>query len=303
MILIGLEGTQLSSEERGLLQHPVCAGVVLFSRNYDHPRQLRALTAEIRQANPKALIATDQEGGCVQRFRQDFTALPPMSHWGKMYDRDPQSCQQQLTQSIYTLISELRDVGVNLNLAPVLDLDYQANTVIGERSLHRDPEIVAELGRWIIEEFHRQHFPATGKHFPGHGAVAADSHTTLPVDHRDWTTLWRQDLRPFVALCSQLDAIMPAHIIFTAVDHRPASFSPVWLREVLRGQLGFRGIVISDDLSMAAAATRGSYAERALESFQAGCDLLLICNNRTGAIAALEALLPYQRSKGEYFGR
>lgn len=295
-VLIDLEGTTITEDEQQLLRHPVCAGIILFSRNYENPQQLRTLTNAIRKVNPQALIAVDQEGGRVQRFRNGFTALPPMSHWGEMHDQNPQICHQQLSQSIHVLSSELRAVGVNLNLIPVLDVNHHVSTVIGGRSLHSNAEVVAELGHWVIQEMHRQHFPAVGKHFPGHGGVVLDSHKDLPVDHRNWAELWAQDLRPFVALIHQLDAVMPAHIIFPAMDHRPASFSPFWLQEVLRRQLNFQGVIISDDLTMAAAATRGSYADRAIESFQAGCDLLLVCNNRPGAIAALDALLPHDRT-------
>ena len=297
VVVIDLEGALLTREEQELLRHPVCAGIILFSRNYQNPQQLRALTASIRQIKPHALIAVDQEGGKVQRFREKFTALPPMSQWGKLYEQDAQACYQQLTQAIDVLSSELRAVGVNLNLIPVLDLNHQLSTVIGERSLHSNPQIVIELGRLVIDELHRQHFPAVGKHFPGHGGVAADSHQALPVDPRDWSTLWHTDLQPFTALAHELDAIMPAHIIFSALDDRPASFSRFWLQEVLRRQLNFQGLIISDDLTMAAAAAYGNYAQRAVESFQAGCDLLLVCNNRAGAVAALDALLPYDRSQ------
>ena len=294
-VLIDLIGDELSLEERELLRHPVCAGVILFARNYQNPQQLRALTAGIRQVNPRAFIAVDQEGGRVQRFRDGFTELPPMSHWGEVYDQDPGLCYHQLSQAIYHLASELTAVGINLNLIPVLDLHSPQSPVIAERSLHSNPAVVTELALVVIQEMHRRHFPAVGKHFPGHGAVSIDSHQSLPVDARDWSLLWRQDLQPFVALIHQLDAIMPAHIVFSAMDHRPASFSPFWLNEVLRNQLNFQGVIISDDLTMAAAATRGNYAQRAAESFSAGCDLLLVCNNRSGAITVLETLLPYDR--------
>lgn len=294
-VLIDIAGTELTSADQELLQHPVCAGVILFSRNYQNRRQLRALCAAIRKINCHALIVVDQEGGRVQRFREEFTALPPMSYWGELYDSSPQTCQLRLTQSIHILTSELRDSGISISLMPVLDLNHRISTIIGGRSLHAGANQVSELGRLIIDELHRQRFPAVGKHFPGHGAVAADSHHDLPEDPRLWSQLWNQDLRPFVALLSKLDAIMPAHIIFSAIDYRPVSFSPLWLKEILRRRLAFQGLIISDDLSMAAAATRGSYGQRAIESFQAGCDLLLVCNNRPGAQLALEALLPYDR--------
>jgi beta-N-acetylhexosaminidase len=289
-VLIDIEGAELNEQDRELLAHPVCGGIILFSQNYQNLPQLQALTTHIRRINPQAFIAVDQEGGRVQRFRDGFSLLPPMAHWGTVYDQNPQDCQRQLTQAIDTLASELRAAGVNLDLIPVLDLNYGVSEVIGARSLHRDPAAVVELGGWVIAELQRHHFPAVGKHFPGHGAVGADSHLSLPVDSRDWQTLWRQDLKPFLTLAHQLDAIMPAHIVFSALDHRPASFSPFWLQEVLRRQFNFQGVIISDDLTMTAAATRGNYGERAAEAFSAGCDLLLVCNNRSGAIAALDAL-------------
>ncbi|MBS0350748.1 MAG: beta-N-acetylhexosaminidase [Proteobacteria bacterium] len=289
-VLLDIAGIRLTSEDRELLRHPVCAGLVLFSRNYSNPPQLRELIREIKTINPHAIIAVDQEGGPVQRFRQGFTLLPAMSHWGKLYDQDRQSCYQQLTQAVFVLADELKQAGVNLNLIPVLDLNHGVSQVIGSRSLHQKPEVVIDLASIIIQGLHLQGFAAVGKHFPGHGGVDVDSHTGLPIDSREWSMLWYQDMTPFLSLSQQLDAIMPAHIIFSAVDHRPASFSPVWLQEILRKQFNFQGVIISDDLSMAAAASRGDYAQRAKECFLAGCDLLLVCNNRCGAVAALEAL-------------
>lgn len=290
LLLIDIAGSTLTAEDEQLLQHPLCAGIVLFSRNYQNLPQLCALTAAIRGIKPHALIAVDQEGGRVQRFKQGFTLLPPMSYWGILYEQDRQACYRRLSHTIFTMCTELHQAGINLNFMPVLDIDHGVSSVIGDRSLHSNPEVVAELGELIITELHRQGFPAVGKHFPGHGAVALDSHQTLPVDDRDWTTLWQQELHPFTRLIHQLDAVMPAHVVFSALDHRPASFSPFWLKEVLRQQLNFKGVIISDDLSMNGAATRGDYAQRATEAVQAGCDLLTVCNNRLGAIAALTAL-------------
>lgn len=294
-ILIDLEGYELTTEESRLLRHPVCSGVVVFSRNYQNPDQLRQLTAAIRCVNPSAIIAADQEGGRVQRFREGFTDLPSMAYWGKRYREDQQDCIRQLSQTLYTMSNELHRAGINVNLMPVLDLNHGISEVIGERSLNSDPNIVAELGGLIIDELHRHHFPAVGKHFPGHGAVIADSHKALPVDDRDWNVLWHKDLLPFVALANQLDAIMPGHLVFSAMDNKPAGFSSFWLKEVLRNQLGFQGLIISDDLSMNAAAIFGNYRERARQALLAGCDLLLVCNNRSGAIEALSALSEMDR--------
>ncbi len=289
-ILIDLEGFEISPSEQKLLLHPYCTGIILFSRNYQNLQQLRSLTTHIRQLKPQALIAVDHEGGRVQRFRDGFSLLPPMKYWGELFDKNRQLCCQQLSQTIHKVCTELREAGINLNLIPVLDLNHEVSAVIGERSLHSKPEVVSELGRLIIQEMHKQKFPAVGKHFPGHGAVVLDSHLNLPIDNRDWTTLWHGDMKPFVDLIHQLDMIMPAHIVYSAMDSRPIGFSPFWLKEVLRYKLGFKGLIISDDLSMGAAATRGGYTARAREAFLAGCDLLLVCNNRSGAEEALEAL-------------
>lgn len=288
-VILDIAGTELTAEDKALLCHPACAGIILFTRNYQDITQLKNLTQSIRQISPHALIAVDQEGGRVQRFREGFTTLPPFSAWGKKYDQDSQTCLLEMAEATQTLCNELRGVGVNFNLVPVLDLNRGVSEVIGQRSLHRNPQIAVTLAGSFIDHLHQGGFPSVGKHFPGHGAVAVDSHFGLPVDHREWSDI-QEDLFPFVQLLSKLDAIMPAHIIFEKMDANPVTFSTYWLRNILRQQLNFNGLVISDDLSMEATTQFGSYGQRALLASEAGCDLLLVCNNRAGAVEALESV-------------
>ncbi len=288
-VILDIAGTELTVEDKALLRHPACAGIILFTRNYRDIPQLKTLTQSIRQIAPNAIISVDQEGGRVQRFREGFTTLPAFSAWGKKYEEDSQSCLLAMAEATQTLCNELRGVGVNFNLVPVLDLNRGVSEVIGQRSLHRNPQTVVTLAGHFINHLHQGGFPSVAKHFPGHGAVAVDSHFALPVDHREWSDI-QEDLYPFVQLFSKLDAIMPAHIIFEKMDDKPVTFSRHWLKTVLRQQLNFKGLVISDDLSMEATAKYGSYGQRALLASEAGCDLLLVCNNRAGAIEALESV-------------
>lgn len=290
IVIIDLEADHLTQEEREILQHPVVAGVILFSRNYENVKQLQQLCSEIKRIKPTLFIAVDQEGGRVQRFQDGFTRLPPMSHWGIMYQQDAFLAKRELQAGIETMLTELQTVGVNMNLIPVLDLNYGISRVIGERSLHANPDVVIELARMIIETLHRFNMPAVGKHFPGHGAVALDSHIGLPLDPRDWPSIQAADLKPFIALTSELDAIMPAHVIYSAIDKVPATFSYQLLTKLLRHEMDYQGVIISDDLSMEAAAVVGNYANRANYALDAGCDLLLVCNNRNGAIAIIDAI-------------
>lgn len=293
-ILIDLEGPTLSAEERELLRHPSVAGIILFTRNYENPSQLRALTAEIKKCRPGLIIAADQEGGRVQRFRQGFTELPSMGHYGELFSKEPEAAKHELRQAIQLGANELKAAGVNVNLAPVLDIDQQRNTVIGARSFGHDPATVIILARVAIEALHAAGLPAVGKHFPGHGGVSGDSHQTLPQDERQKEEIRINELLPFVSLLSELDAVMPAHVVYKAFDDKPACFSRYWLTDVLRDELEFKGVVISDDLSMLGAAAMGSYADRASMAAEAGCDLLCVCNNRAGAITVIEAMSRYR---------
>src|SRR3990167_7406925 len=279
---IDIAGTTLSKEDCEILRHPAVSGVILFTRNYENPAQLRVLTQAIRKVSKALHVTVDQEGGRVQRFREGFTELPPMHTWGARYADDPEAAKHAFRATLENMIRELRAGGVDSTLLPVLDLDYERNTVIGHRAFGALPSVVTALGNELIDVFHRFAMPATGKHFPGHGYVTQDSHLQLPVDHRSFEEIAAQDLVPFSQLAPQLDAIMPAHIIYDQVDPSPACLSRFWIQEVLRKRLKFRGRVITDDLSMAAMAGLGNYPDRAAKALAAGCDTLLVCNAREG---------------------
>lgn len=289
-VIIDVEAHELSPEERELIQHPAVAGIILFTRNYHDKAQLRALTQSIKKIRPSLIISVDQEGGRVQRFRSEFTALPPMAHFGELYEKDPKFACSELIKTAETMVNELQAVGVNLNWAPVLDINHGVSDIIGNRSFSAHPVIVTELARVFIKTLHQLGMPVTGKHFPGHGAVVADSHLELPVDERSLNEIQAIDLKPFAALSKELDAIMPAHIVYKSVDPKPAGFSSYWLQQILRQELGFEGVIVSDDLTMAGAAIAGGYSDRAHLALEAGCDLLPVCNNRQGALEVLDAL-------------
>ncbi len=280
-VMLDLAGPELMIEERELIEHPLVGGVILFARNFESKAQLMALTAAIRETRAHLIIAVDQEGGRVQRFKAGFTHLPPA---GELSD------YTAAHEAGFTMAHELTEVGVNLSFAPVLDLDHGISEVIGDRSFGATPERVIELGGAYIEGMNKAGMLAVGKHFPGHGYVAADSHVALPVDDREYDEILETDLRPFEVLMPKLGGIMVAHVLYDAVDDRSPTFSSEWLQTILRDRLNFTGAVFSDDLSMAAAGSVGGYAERALMAFTAGCDMLLICNSPEGVVDALEAL-------------
>lgn len=291
-VMIDLLGPELLPEERELLRHPLVGGVILFSRNYVSPEQVERLTAEIHALRePHLLVAVDQEGGRVQRFRDGFTRLPPVSLLGALYDADRKRALRVAETTGWLMASELRAVGVDLSFAPVLDVDCGVSTVIGDRAFHRDPEVVAALARAYMRGMNRAGMAATGKHFPGHGRVCADSHLALPVDERLYEDVYLTDIVPFERMIHYgLPAVMMAHIVYPRIDPNPAGFSAFWLKEVLRGRLGFQGAVFSDDLSMEGAAGVGDCAARAHAALHAGCDMVLVCNNREGAIQVLDGL-------------
>ncbi len=294
-LMLDVAGCELCAEDRELLRHPAVGGVILFTRNYASPEQVRALADDIHVLrDPHLLVAVDQEGGRVQRFRDGFTRLPPLACLGRIYDTDRARAKHLARVTGWLMASELRAVGVDLSFAPVLDLDHGVSTVIGNRALHRRPEIVAELATAYQAGMHEAGMAATGKHYPGHGAVAADSHTDLPVDERRLVDIEQWDLVPFRRLIDAgLAAVMMAHVVYPAVDKQPAGFSRTWIREILRGQLNFQGLVFSDDLSMAGAALAGDPAARAQAALEAGCDMVLVCNDRPGAVQVAEALEAY----------
>lgn len=291
-VMLDLQGTTLDEQEREMLCHPLVGGVILFTRNYENPEQLTALIAEIHALrSPPLLIAVDHEGGRVQRFRQGFTRLPAMRRFGEIYERDKRRARQLAEQAGWVMASELRAVGVDFSFAPVLDLDYGLSTVIGDRSFHRSPQVVAELANALMQGMHRAGMAATGKHFPGHGAVEADSHEAIPVDNRRYEDIAAEDMKPYELMISNgMAAVMPAHVIYANVDPQPAGFSPFWLQEVLRRRMHFQGVIFSDDLSMEGASVAGDYVARARAALAAGCDVALICNNREGALQILRGL-------------
>ncbi len=294
-VMIDLEGTDLSQEERELLQHPATGGVILFSRNYENLAQLTRLCSQIHASrNPHLLISVDQEGGRVQRFKDGFTPLPPAAWYGEQYKKRADKGLRLVEQAGWLMAAELISCGVDFSFAPVLDLGSGISQVIGDRAFASHPETVAKLAHAWMQGVHAAGMAAVGKHFPGHGGVEADSHHALPVDGRRFEDLQMDDLRPFERMIHYgIEAIMPAHVIYQMVDRQLAGFSTFWLKQVLRGRLGFQGVIFSDDLSMAAAEDAGSYAERAGAALEAGCDMVLVCNNRTAALDVLASLENY----------
>lgn len=290
-VMIDLEGTQLSAEEKELIRHPLVGGLIYFTRNFESREQITRLTREIKQVKD-ILVCVDHEGGRVQRFRQDFTRLPPCRKLGHQFDRDNATALQDAKELGWLMAAELRAADIDFSFAPVVDLDYGSSEVIGDRAFHSDPDHVATLVAAYVDGMKEAGMANTGKHFPGHGAVAEDSHLELPVDKRAYSEIEAADLKPFKELFarSKLDAIMPAHVIYEQIDAMPAGFSEKWIKTILRAQMGFDGVVFSDDLNMAAAHMAGSFEERAYAALNAGCDMVLVCNNRAGAIEVLDKL-------------
>jgi beta-N-acetylhexosaminidase len=275
-LMIDIAGLQLTDLDRERLKHPLVGGIILFGRNYRCPEQLESLTAEIRTLrSPQLLIAIDHEGGRVQRCREGFTRLPPMRRLGELWASKPDEAQAAARDIGYVLAAELRARGVDMSFTPVLDLDWGRSTVIGDRSFHSDPAVVSQLATALIEGLHSAGMVACGKHFPGHGWAVADSHVAMPVDERSLAEL-APDLQPYRQV--KLDAVMPAHVIYPQIDARPAGFSPVWLSK-LRGELGFDGVIFSDDLSMQGASVAGDIVGRVSAAWDAGCDMMLVCNS------------------------
>lgn len=287
-VMLDLKGQGLTQDERELLTQPEVGGVILFGRNVASANQVSQLCAEMRSVRPGLLIGIDQEGGRVQRLREGVTRLPAMSRLGRDLATMPEVTLRLCQDAGWLLGMEMAACGLDLSFAPVLDVDGGTSGVIGDRSFSADPQATAETAGAFIHGLHEAGMVAVGKHFPGHGGVAADSHHELPVDKRSMDELRRHDLIPFAALATRLDAVMPAHVVYPAFDARPAGFSPAWLG-MLRESLGFKGVVFSDDLSMAGAASAGSPAERAMKALAAGCDMLLVCNDRGAALEVIDA--------------
>jgi beta-N-acetylhexosaminidase len=283
-VMLDIAGITLADTEREIINHPNTGAVILFSRNYESPEQVTALIQSIRTArNGEILIAVDQEGGRVQRFQTGFTRLPAAA----LYENESEISEI----AGWLMAAELLAVGVDFSFAPVLDVDCGVSTIIGNRAFSQNAEKVTQLASEFRRGMNRAGMAATGKHFPGHGAVALDSHLTLPIDERNLTEIRQHDLQPFRQLIAEgLEGIMPAHVLYSQIDSQPAGFSDFWIQQILRQELGFDGVVFSDDLSMEGATSVGNFSQRAKVALNAGCDMVLVCNNPTAAIEVLDFL-------------
>lgn len=295
-LIIDIAGTTLTDGDRTRLRHPLVGGLIFFARNWQDRRQLTTLCADIKALREDLLICVDHEGGRVQRFRTDgFTHLPPMRALGELWMKDALAATDAATACGHVLASELRACGVDFSFTPVLDLDHGPSGVIGDRAFHRDARVTTMLAKSVMHGLLQAGMAACGKHFPGHGFVAADSHVAVPVDKRSLKTILADDAAPYGWLSTSLQSVMPAHVIYPKVDARPAGFSPRWLQQVLRGQLGFTGAIFSDDLSMEGARRIDgrdvSYAEAAAVALNAGCDMVLLCNQSVDGGTAVDELI------------
>ena len=295
-LIIDVAGLTLTKQDRKRLKHPLVGGIILFARNWQNREQLSSLCADIKQVRKDLLICVDHEGGRVQRFKTDgFTHLPTMRTLGNLWMKDAMKATNAATACGYILASELRACGVDFSFTPVLDLDFGESSVIGDRSFHRDPRVAALLAKSLMHGLLQSGMANCGKHFPGHGFVKADSHTDIPLDKRSLKAILADDAAPYNWLSSSLTSVMPAHVIYPKVDSRPAGFSSKWLGDILRGQCGFTGAIFSDDLSMEAArlidGKRVSYTQAAVTAFNAGCDMVLLCNQSVDGGEAVDELI------------
>jgi beta-N-acetylhexosaminidase len=289
-VIIDIAGTSLTDDDKKVLAHPLVGGIIYFARNYQSVEQITSLSRDIRQLRPDILIGVDQEGGRVQRFKTGFTRLPAMQRFLPLYRKNQEAALSLVEDCGWLMAVELLAVGVDLSFAPVLDVDDNFCQVISDRAFSSNPEEVSELAGAFMRGMQDAGMATTGKHFPGHGGVTGDSHAVSPVDKRTMEKITEHDLIPFVKLLPSLNAVMPAHIIFPSIDPLPVGFSSYWLQVQLREKLCFDGVIFSDDLTMEGAAVAGNYGERAIAAIDAGCDMILVCNNRDGALEALSAL-------------
>jgi len=291
-VMVDLEDTALRTSEREMLMHPLVGGVILFARNYESPEQLRKLTSEIAALrDPKLLISVDHEGGRVQRFREGFTHIPAMRRLGILADRDRAAALATAEAAGYVLAFELLSCGIDFSFAPVLDVDTGASSVIGDRAFDSDPARIGELAGALLEGMGGAGMAGVGKHFPGHGHVGADSHVAVPIDERELKIIDTEDLVPYRMLIPKgLEGVMPAHVIYSKIDSLPAGFSQIWLMHILREELGFDGMIFSDDLSMEGASVAGDIMARTKAALDAGCDMVLVCNAPNEAARLLQGL-------------
>ena len=288
-LMLDIAGTELTQEDIELLKAPQVGGMILFGRNIESPEQVRALTDHMRQIRPDILIAVDQEGGRVQRLKQGFTLLPAMGKFGELYLSEPEKALELAEQCGWLMAAEVLAVGIDFSFAPVLDLN-DVSDVIGDRGFAKNMQDIIPLASAFLKGMKRAGMASTGKHFPGHGSVKADSHVAAAVDLRSYDEIYQKDMQSFIQLQPQLDALMPAHVIYENVDPNPAGFSPYWIQKILRQELQFDGVLFSDDLSMQAACVAGGADARIQAALNAGCDMGLVCNNRESACIALDGI-------------
>lgn len=288
-LMLDIEGKELSPADEELLRQPEVGGVILFGRNVDSPEQVRALTDSMRAIKPNILIAVDQEGGRVARLRTGFSPLPAMGQLGELFETDPITALDLAYSVGYLMASEVLAVGIDFSFAPVLDING-VSRVIGDRAFHTHPVAITALSAEFMRGMKLAGMATTGKHFPGHGSVAPDSHVDDATDERSYDEIRQYDMQPFIRNKPFLDALMPAHVVFNKVDNKPAGFSAIWLQQIIRGKLGFNGVLFSDDLSMKAAHVAGDAGDRIAAALTAGCDMGLVCNDRPAALTALERL-------------
>lgn len=294
-VMLDLVASTITAAEREMLLHPQTGGVILFTRNYESVEQITELVSEIHSIRtPHLLVSVDHEGGRVQRFREGFSHLPPAAVFGEIYTTNPEYAKTLAEQCGWLMASECLAAGIDMSFAPVLDLGRGVSGVIGNRAFHRKPDQVATLARAFMSGMNRAGMQATGKHFPGHGSIKEDSHIAHPVDKRSLNDILMEDIVPFERMISSgLAAVMPAHVVYPAVDDKPAGYSQIWLQQILRQQLGFQGVIFSDDLSMEAAGVAGGFLDRANMALNAGCDMVLVCNHSDAAADVLQGLGNY----------
>lgn len=290
-LVLDIEGITLTDNDRRRIAHPLCGMVILFTRNYQDRSQLKSLCDAIHAINPQVLIAVDHEGGRVQRFREGFTEIPAMATLGERWIDSPERALMSAMAIGYVMGAELRACGVDFTFAPCLDIDFKRSEIIGHRSFSHNPKLVTQLALGLVQGLRQAGMSNCGKHFPGHGWVRADSHMELPIDERPYERLLFADLKPYRWMSTALDSVMAAHVLYETIDNRPAGFSEHWLKKVLREELKFAGAVFSDDLSMKGATGVGDIVERAQLALQAGCDMLIVCNDFEATDKLLENLL------------
>ena len=306
LLISNIEGTSLTEEDREFLQHPGLAGIILFARNYENRQQLARLINEIRLQRPGMLVCVDQEGGRVQRFQKGFTQLPPMAVLGELYQKDPAESLAVARRAGWVMAVELLAAEIDLSFAPVVDVDKDTSSIIGDRAFSENPQAVSQLSAAFIQGMQSAGMKSCAKHFPGHGGIAEDSHLASASDNRSWQTLFERDLLPYRSITNAYDAVMTAHIRYPEIDDQIASYSSIWINDILRKQLQFRGLVISDDLSMVGAGrvssdvAEASPSARSEAALAAGCDLLISCNDRKASIEILESFQSSEALKARW---